>query len=210
MISLVNNTAIKAVDTIAKRINSLTGINPTIPVNNKQALKAIDAIAKRIDSLSKINPQIPVNNKPAIKAVDAIAKRIDGLSKINPDINVNNKPAIKAIDVIAKRITSLPTGDVTVKVHYDTSGKPPGIKAQHGFHGTLIEDTTILAHKGERVDIGRANSSGETRPSSSGGGGSGFGAGGNLTVNNVIDLGGDRIVRSFKRRLGNDRYVFGA
>jgi hypothetical protein len=192
------------VKTLTTNVANIAKTVPAISVDNKPAIKAIDAIAKRIDSLSKINPQIPVNNKPAIKAVDVIAKRIDSLSKLNPDIKVNNKPAIKAIDVIAKRITSLPTGNVTVKVNYDTSGKPAGVKAQHGFHGTLSEDTTILAHKGERVDIGRANGSGMTRSSGGGGGG------GSDTFYFNIHFGDKAIVQKVKAELGRSVYTMGA
>lgn len=201
-INVDNKPAIQQIDVIVKRILSLVGINPQIPVNNKPALAAIDAVAKRIDSLTKINPQIPVNNKPALKAVDAVAKRIDSLSKLNPDIHVNNKPAIKEVDVVAKRINDL--SNINPTVHVGISG--PGVKfAQHGMHETLAHDQLIMAHGGERVDIGSGS---ETRKgSSTGGGGS---TGGNLTINNVIDIGTERIVRTVKRKLGQGFYAFGA
>ena len=204
-INVDNAPAIKKIDQIVKRLMDLTGINPKIPVDNAPAIKKIDQIVKRIQGLSDINPKIPVDNAPAIKKIDQIAKRIQGLSKINPEIVVKNDKALKAIDAIAKRITSLPSGNVTVKVNYDTSGKPAGVKAQHGFHGTLSETTTILAHKGERVDIGQASSSsGMTRA----GGGGGGGGGDNFFFN--IHFGDKEIVKRVKAELGRSVYTMGA
>ena len=201
-IDVNNKPGIKAIDVIAKRIDSLTGINPQIPVNNKPAIKAVDVIAKRIDSLTGINPGIPVNNKPAIKAVDVIAKRIDSLSKIVPPINVNNKPALKAIDVIAHRIETLPDGDVTVRVHHVDV-------AQGGMHETLAHDTTIQAHKGERVEIWPVGQQGQTIfPNTKREGTTTYvptGMSGNIEIVNVIM--DERIVRKTKMQMGKNTYT---
>ena len=53
MISLINKQAIKVTDVVAKRIDSLTNIKPSISLINKQAIKAVDVVAKRIDSLRR-------------------------------------------------------------------------------------------------------------------------------------------------------------
>ena len=182
-------------------------IKPVIEVDNKSALKAIDVIAKRIDSLEKLKPQISLQNSKAIKAVDVVAKRIDSLEKIKPQISLDNKKAIKAVDVVAKRINSLsslhPTINATVKV--GITG--PGAKfAQHGMHETLAQDTLIMAHKGERVDIGggpRDTALGH----SSGGSGGGGGFSGNIIVEAHIM--NETIVRKTKAEMGRSRFIFG-
>lgn len=85
------NTAIKAIDVIAKRIDSLTSIQPNISLQNKLAIKANDVIAKRIMNLEKLDPQINLKNNKAIKAVDAVAKRIMSLENLNPVVTVKVK-----------------------------------------------------------------------------------------------------------------------
>ena len=95
---------------------SLTGLVPQISLQNTTAIKAVDVIAKRIDSLEKLKPQISLQNNKAIKAVDVVAKRIDSLEKIKPQINLQNRDAIRAVDVIARRINDL-NQTVTVRVN---------------------------------------------------------------------------------------------
>jgi len=213
VIVLQNNQAIKAVDVLAKRIDSLTGIEPAISLQNKQAIKVVDVVAKRIDSLTNIEPSISLQNKKAIKVVDVVAKRIDSLTKIEPDISLQNNKAIKAVDVVAKRIDDLSKLNPTINVKVNVQGMPKG--AAHGMHETLTEDTLIQAHKGERVDIQKSGldqtsmrslgaSGNQAAPNNAGM--MGFNG---ITVNNVIDLGGETIVRSFKRRLGTNLYTYG-
>lgn len=205
-LNLDNRAAIKAIDVVATRIQDLAKIIPTLTVINAKAIKAIDVIAIQINDLAKVNPTLAVVNAKAIKAVDVIAKRIDGLAKINPTIVVKNDKALKAIDAIAKRITSLPDGNVTV--HVKTVGG--AISAQKGLHAYFLEDTTIMAHKGERVDIGHGNEGkdgGVTFNNMGGGGGSG-GAGD--VFNFHIHVGDKELVRSIKRQSAGNRFTMGA
>lgn len=204
IISLVNTAAIKAIDVVAKRINSLTGIQPQISLQNKQAIKTVDVIAKRIDKLTDIKPDISLQNKKAIKAVDVVAKRIDSLSNIKPQINLNNNKAIKAVDVVAKRINDLSNINPTVKVGISGAGAK---FAAHGMHETLAQDTLIQAHKGERVDIGPNNGrNGSSMGGSGGSGGGGFGGGDITIINNILD---ETIMRKINMRSGQNRFVFG-
>jgi len=207
-ITLNTVAAHTALSKLILRIDSIAKAVPKMTLNTVAANTTLSKLIVRIDSISNMKPAPTLNTKPANAALSALIKRIDSIDNMKPAPKINQKPAQSAISQIINRINSISNmkPSVTVKVNYDTSGKPAGIKAQHGFHGTLTQDTTILAHKGERVDIEHA---GETRPkeSSSGGGG---GTGGDLIVNNIIDLGNDRIFRSFKRKLGQNVYSLGA
>jgi hypothetical protein len=221
MINLINSQAIKLVDAIAKRIDSLTGLKPQISLENNQAIKSVDVIAKRIDSLEKIKPQISLQNKQAIKATDVVAKRIDSLEKIKPQINLQNKQAIKAVDAVAKRINSLSGIDAKVNVHVGVTG--PGVKfLAEGMHGVVTKPTLFMAGEAgpERIDVSPTSGQGQgltldrnikVKPTGTVRRDSGGGIErGDIVVNNLIDLGSDKIIRSFKRRLGSERYTFGA
>ena len=204
-IQLDNKGALKAVDAVAKRITGLSSIQADISLQNKVAIKIVDVVAKRIDSLTSIKPQISLQNKQAIKAVDVVAKRIDSLEKLKPQISLDNKKAIKAVDVVANRINSLssihPTINATVKVGVSGAGAR-FVKAQQGMHETLTQDTTILAHKGERVDIGHLE-----RARSDGGMKSSGGFTGNIIVETYIM--NEKVVRKAKAEMGRNRFTFG-
>jgi len=153
-LQLDNKAAIKAIDVVAKRIQSLSSIKAVISLINNQAIKAIDVIAKRIDSLTGIKPEISLQNKQAIKSVDVVAKRIDSLEKIKPQISLQNKQAIKAIDVVAKRINSLSGINPSVNVHVGVTG--PGVKfLAEGMHGVVTKPTLFMAGEAgpERIDV---------------------------------------------------------
>jgi hypothetical protein len=140
-------------------------IEAKIVADNKPAFKAVDAVAKRISTLTNISPAISLLNNTAIKTVDVVAKRINSLESIKPQITLLNNKAFKSVDAVAKRIMSLENLKPVIKVKFTGEGKlkatgsaslsgSGSIKiARHGLHEVLSEDTTILAHKGEKVDI---------------------------------------------------------
>lgn len=212
VITVNNAKAIQAAGIIALRINDLTKIQPIITLLNDKAIKAIDVIAKRIMDLTKVNPVIVVKNEKAIKAVDVIAKRIDDLAKVNPTLKVKNNEAIKAVDVIAKRIQGLENINPTIKVKFTGSGtlKAEGSAsltsggkifiAQRGMHEFLKEDATILAHAGERVDIGKAEPGKDDRRG---------GGGGPIFIENHTHIGDKEFVRTVRAEMGKARYRFG-
>jgi len=203
----INNTAaIRAIDVVAKRIASLSTIQAVIKLANTAAIKITDVVAKRIDSLTTIKPLISLQNKVAIRNTDVVAKRIDDLTSIKPSISLSNTKALKVVDAVAKRIMGLeklnPT--VNVKVKFSGSGSISGaahgsIKvAQHGMHEQLKENTLILAHKGEAVDI-------NPHPNSN----AAFGNSGTIVVN-LTNVNSDReTTRVFRRKLGENQFRFG-
>lgn len=213
-ISLMNTNAFNSIETVAGEIDHLTKIKPQISLQNRNAISAIETTADEIDHLTKIKPQISLQNKNAINAIETVAEEIDKLTKIKPQISLQNRNAISAIDTVRSEIEKLGDLKPVIHVKVQVDGMPKG--AAHGMHETLTEDTLIQAHKGERVDIQKSGlddtsmrslgASGNSPPPGFGGMGMGMG---NLTVNNVIDLGGDTIVRSFKRKLGNNLYTYG-
>jgi len=203
----INNTAaIRAIDVVAKRIASLSTIQAVIKLANTAAIKITDVVAKRIDSLTTIKPLISLQNKVAIRNTDVVAKRIDDLTGLKPSISLTNTKALKVVDAVAKRIDSLNNIPVTVKVKFSGSGTISGaasgsIKvAQHGMHEQLKENTLILAHKGEAVDINphpTSNSNAVT------------GNSGTIIVN-LTNVNSDReTTRVFRRKLGEHQFRFG-
>ena len=90
------------------------------------------------------------------------------------------------------------------KARAATSGGGGGSSqiAQHGMHTNLEQDTLILAHKGERVDIGPGNQS-------NGGGGIIMAGGGDIVVNLTNVLSDREIIRTYRRKMGENMYRFG-
>jgi len=140
-----------------------------------------------------------VNMKSAgskvIKEFDKMISKIsDGASAFahqwSSDMNsmvANAKSAASGVNSALAKIK-----DVNVTVHVGASG--PGLQfAQKGMHETLGKDTLIMAHKGERVDIGPG--SGSHGSSGSGGGSSG----GNI-LNATFIIQGNEIINTRKLR----------
>ncbi len=208
-INLQNKQAMKVITKTANAITDLTAVQPQIDLQNKQAMKVINKTANAITDLTAVKPQINLQNKQAMKVITKTANAITDLTQVEPQINLQNDDALDAISAVDKKIKAL---SQTVTVHVKVDGLPKG--AAHGMHETLSEDTLIQAHKGERVDIQKSGLD-DTSMRSLGASGNhpppGFAgtAMGNMTVNNYIDLGGDTVVRSFKRKLGTNLYTLG-
>ncbi len=129
-------------------------------------IKATQTLQTAIDSLVKFG----------IKNFDALAK---ASSKDMNGIKNNVNVATKAVQALQSAINSLKSKSITI--HVGVSG--PGLQfAQHGMHETLIKDTLIYAHKGEKVDIGPSS------PNSSPTIQSGNNGNSSPTVNQVINL----------------------
>ena len=188
---LITTSAHSVLSALIKRIDSLSNMKPAPQLNTKPANSALSALIKRIDSISNMKPAPQLNTKPANNALSALIKRIDSISKMKPSLNLNTKPAQNAISGVINRIDSISKmhPSVTVKVNYDTSAKPTGIKADSGSSSKF--------DSGAGVTLSKTNSGTGT-------------TGGNLIVNNIIDLGGDKFIRSVKRKLGNNVYTLGA
>ena len=109
---------------------------------------------------------------------------------------------------LASAINSLKSKTITVTTRYVTSGSPPR-RAQFGMHETLMADTIIQAHAGERVDIGPGAGTGNvdvthTVPVGSAGGGAGAGAGrGNreIVIPVTLMLDNKVLIRTVRRGL---------
>ncbi len=186
-------------------------IKPVVNINTQQALGLMGELKRAWDKvvgqIQKAVPKITVNTDKALdmigtlkRAWDKVASQIE---KKVPKITVNANQALDMIGEVKRGMDSIKSKSVSINVNATGSGLR---FAQKGMHETLGMDTLIQAHKGERVDIGGG---GETRSSGSSRGG-GTGGGGDLTINNVIDIGSERIVRTVKRRLGQGFYAFGA
>jgi hypothetical protein len=208
-ISLMNNNAISAISTVAGEIDKLTKLKPQISLQNRNAISAIDTTGSEITKLGKLKPQISLQNRNAINAIDTVAGQIDKLTKIKPQISLQNRNAFNAVDAVAGKIMDLEKLHPTVTVHVKTVGG--AISAQKGLHAYLLEDTTIMAHKGERVDIGHGGEGkGGGVTFNNMGGGSG---GGDIVVN--LNISGNEIVneRKITRRIkassGSNRFTLG-
>jgi hypothetical protein len=138
-----------AVELLGQYMNAL----PPLAIDNGQAIQMIQQVQKLWTNTQKIVPKLTVVNKQAIQLINQVQKLWTNTAKIKPTLVVQTQKALKAVGVVAQRIMDLeklhPTVTVTVKV------KEQKIPAQHGLHTKLSKDTLILAHAGERVDIGR-------------------------------------------------------
>ena len=188
------------------------------------------------ESKQKVSDAVDKNfGQPSIKVLAKAGA--DGGAKASKSIgaNLDPKPATSQVKKIQTAINNLHGKTVTITVaakagaHTELSGgvnihlakgglihrmaEGGLIKAQQGQFFTTNGPQLVLAgdNPGGKEDVAfiPQNNPGPTLNTIAnryGGGGSG----GNLTVNNVIDLGNDRIIRSFKRKLGQNVYSLGA
>lgn len=196
-------TAKTSVADIAKTI-------PAISVNNKQAIQLINQTQKLWTNTAKIHPALTVINKQANSLIEQTQKLWTNTAKIHPTLTLKIEKALNQVDSIVKRIQDISNLHPTVNV--GISG--PGAKlAAHGMHENLLKDTLIMAHAGERVDIGPGSK--DTAASVFRGGGGGSGSGGDI-INITFRIDGNDIVntREFKRQIkregGTSRYTMGA
>jgi hypothetical protein len=179
-ISLLNNNAISAIDTVKGEIINLGKIKVQIALMNNNAISSIQTTSGEIDNLGKLKPQISLQNQNAISAIDTTAGEIKNLGKLKPQISLQNRNAINAIQTVESEIKKLeklkPT--ITVKVKYDTSNKPSGLSAG--------------------VNISSKSDSGSSK----------F-AGGDIIIENHTHVMDMEVVRRVKAASGKNRYVFG-
>lgn len=132
------------------------------------------------------------------KSLNELAK---ASSKAMNGLIHNVQAAQKAVISLIKSIGNLHSKTITIKAN--VSG--PVRLAQSGMHETLASDTMILAHAGERVDIGHGGGSG----GGSGGSSTGGNANGMIVVN-LTNVNSDReTTRVFRRKLGEHQFRFG-
>ena len=133
-ISLLNTNAITSIQTTAGEINNLTKVKAVISLLNTNAINAIQTTAGEISGLTKVKASISLLNRSAFSSIHSTAEEINKLTKVKASITLLNRNAFNAIEVIENKIKDLtkikPT--ITVKVQYDTSAKPAGIKADSG------------------------------------------------------------------------------
>jgi hypothetical protein len=128
------------------------------------------------------------------------------MNKIRDDwINTTDymiKRAASAASQINSKLAAIKDQDVYVYVHKVNV-------AQHGFHGTVTEPTMFLAGEAgqERVDISPSRSAPHVTRAEGGGGGGG--EKGQIVVNLTNVLADREIIRTYRRKLGEDMYRFG-
>jgi len=200
-----------ALSKLILRIDSIAKAVPKITLNTVAANTALSKLIVRIDSISNMKPAPTLNTKPANNALSALIKRIDSINNMKPALHLNTKPAQDAISGVIKRIDSIANMNPTVKVKFTGEGKLQAtgsaslsgggsIKiAQKGMHEFLTKDTSIFAHAGERVDIGRPEEAKNDRRGNGGGGDT------NIYIN-VLD---ETIMRKIERRSGRNRFTLG-
>jgi hypothetical protein len=201
-----------ALSALIKRIDTISNMQPAPQLNTKPANSALSALIKRIDTIDNMKPAPKLNTKPANSALSSLIKRIDSIDNMKPALHLNQKPAQNAISDVIRRINSISNMHPTVKVKFTGSGtlKATGsaqlsgggsIKiAQRGMHEFLTKDTSIFAHAGERVDIGKPEPGKDDRA---------LKKGGDMIVENHIHVMDQEIVRKFKAQQGTGRYNFG-
>jgi hypothetical protein len=102
------------------------------------------------------------------------------------------------INKIKEHIRGLEAVPSHVKTTWELAMTPTR-EAQHGFHGTIAEDTLFQAHAGERVDIGRP-----------GGGGNGGGGNGGGNIYATINVSGAADPEATARKVRDELLKLGA
>ena len=208
-------------DAIAQMVKE---IKPQVTTMNTYFAKTIpNAVSVSAKSIQKLTKEAPGAMADMVKGVKPhvttmntyFAKTIKGAVDAAAQSLKNYK---KALDDIPDKVTKELVIKITQQGKLPSGGgggggsnQPQFVKAQHGMHGTLERDTIIEAHRGERVDIESQTKSGAYLSRSIKGIGTrAEGFAGDITVNLINRLDDKEIFRSFKKKLGNNMYAFGA
>ena len=173
--------------------------------------RTVDQVTKNNNVLARTIVQVTKNNNTYARTVAEVTKDHNTFARTQVQITKNNNTLARTVNQLTSNFKALASAlnkiprNITITTHYKTTGTPPR-KAQHGMHETLEEDTVILAHKGERVDIGAHTSNASASP---GGGGAGGGGGTPVVVevHNHHDTFTE--IRMLKHKMGAGRSVFG-
>jgi hypothetical protein len=194
-----NSTAARTITTVAADAQGLTKTNNTlartintVASNTGGWTKANNTAARTINTLAGDVQGLTKANNTAARTINTVSGNIRSLSS-------SAKTAASSVKALASAINGLKDKTVTIRVNKVGGGLD---QAQHGMHTTLMEDTLIQAHKGERVDIGPGS-----KGSSGTGGGGGGGFSGNIIIeNNIMN---ETIIRKAKMQMGRNRFTFG-
>jgi len=184
-----HNQLARTIVTMVKDNNQFAKTQVQLTKNNNTYAQTVVQVTKDHNQLAKTQVQLTKNNNTLARTIVQVGK---DFSKAAGDAKDFAK-ALIAVAAAAKKARSATGGS-------STGGGTE--MAQHGMHKTLAQDTMILAHKGERVDIG---------PGSGGDGTGGISAGTNGTiVVNLTNVNSDReTTRVFRRKLGENQFRFG-
>jgi hypothetical protein len=203
----------KATANITRLIDNYAGYIKFVSTNEPMARLNITGAVKKTTQLigdfagylkyvSTNEPMARINITKAVKNITRLIGDFNGyvkaVNQANPVVKIDITKAVKSITRLIGDLEGIPNITRTVTINATGSGLK---YAQHGMHETLASDTMIMAHKGERVDIGPH--------SASGGGGGGGGSGGHIVVNLTNIISDKEIIRTYRRELGKEMYRFG-
>jgi len=200
-------TIIKDINTYAKTLVTLTkdisvyakAVVTTIKDHNQLA-KTIVTITKDNNQLAKTIVQITKNNNTYAKTIVTVTKDINQAARATVQWEKDNKKLASSLNNVASAAKKAASAIRNVPSGGGSGGFNFG-SAQGGLHTTLGSDTMILAHAGERVDIGHGSNQGGVQGTV------------NQTINLMIsgnDLINERnLTKRIKLTVGENRDKFG-
>jgi len=153
-----HNTFAKTIVTIIKDNNTYAKTIVTVTKDINQQAKATVQQTKDNNQLAKTLAQLTKNNNTYAKTIVTVTKDINQAARATSQWESDNKSLASSLGKVASAaknaanaIRSVPSGGGSGGFNFGS--------AQGGLHTTLGSDTLILAHAGERVDIGHGSNS---------------------------------------------------
>ena len=194
---------------IEQAIGVTTPIEVKITANIEEFLKGANNVASVADFIDKLKPIVDFMGDHSksgnfSKTADQVYKTVQFIDKLRPIVDFMGDHSssgnfMDVADDVQSVIDDIDGTVVNVEFHAFRTGNWSTKIAQHGLHEILQEDTLILAHKGEKVDITPKGS--PSPPLSYGGGSVSVGGGGTPTMLHVempIYIGSQLLTRIIK------------